>query len=134
MATARISADPAPDRAFFRTARGFRDRSGHPPGWLTAGLLDPQLGHAVRAPAGPARAQPGLTAPAGRAQPTLPGGVRQQLGDATAARNGDDGPDPAAGERKPLPRPTFRRIGWHGTHMTPSSPTASLRGAVSLSG
>lgn len=54
---------------------------------LSAVLLLPQCRHAFGASAGPARAQQGLAALAGRVQPGLPGGVRQQLGGAVLARH-----------------------------------------------
>jgi hypothetical protein len=68
-------------------------------------ILLAQHGDALRASAGPARAQAGPAALAGRLQPGQPGGKRQELGNAVIARNGDHGPDPAAWQRKPLPRP-----------------------------
>jgi hypothetical protein len=83
---------------------------------LSAGLLYPQFGHAFRAPAGPAGAQAGPSAPAGGAQPGQPGGVGQQFGDAATARDRDNGPDPPAGQGKPFPRPSVRRVSWHRTH------------------
>jgi hypothetical protein len=83
---------------------------------LSAGLLHAQIGHAFGASAGPAGTQAGPSAPAGGAQPGQPGGVGQQFGDAATARHRNDGPDPAAGQSKPFPRPNVRRLGWHGTH------------------
>ena len=86
------------------------------PAGLNAGLLYAELGHALRASAGPARTQARPAAPAGRPQAGQPGAVRQQLGDAAGARNGDDRPDPAAGQRQPLPRSIRRGIVRRATH------------------
>lgn len=94
---------------------------------LPARILLAQPGHALRASASPARAQARPAAPAGGLQPGQPGGVRQQLGNAAIARNRDDGPDPAARQRKPLPRPVCCRVTRHGVHDTifPCSATSS---------
>lgn len=64
-----------------------------------------QPGDALCASAGPARTQARPATPAGGLQPGHPGGIGQQLGNAVIARDGDDWPDPAARQRKPLPRP-----------------------------
>ncbi len=77
---------------------------------LPADLLSAEPGYALRASAGPARTQARPAAPADGPQAGQPGGVRQQLGYAAGARNGDDRPDPAAGQRQPLPWPLGRRI------------------------
>ena len=90
--------------------------AGLRPAGLSAGLLFPELGYALRAPAGPARTQARPAAPAGGPQAGQPGAIRQQLGDAAGPRNGDDRPDPAAGQRQPLPRSICRGIGRHATH------------------
>ena len=86
------------------------------PAGLTAGLLDPELGYALRASAGPARTQARPAAPAGGPQTGQPGAIGQQFGDAAGSRNGDDRPDPAAGQRQPLPRSICRGIVRHATH------------------
>jgi hypothetical protein len=86
------------------------------PAGLNAGLLYAEPGYALRAPAGPARTQARPAAPAGGPQAGQPGGIRQQLGDAAGARNGDDGPDPAAGQRQPLPRPICCGTARNATH------------------
>jgi hypothetical protein len=80
------------------------------------GLLSAEPGYARRASAGPARPQAGAAAPAGGPQPGQPGAIGQQLGDPAGAWNGDDRPDPAAGQRQPLPRPARRGIARHATH------------------
>jgi hypothetical protein len=49
-------------------------------------------------------------------QPGEPGGVRQQLGDAVLAANGNDWPDPATGQGKPFPRPLRRGVARSRTH------------------
>ena len=87
-----------------------------PPAGLRADLLDAQPGYALRASAGPARTQARPAAPAGGPQAGQPGGIRQQLGHAAGARNGDDRPDAAARQRQPLSRPICRGIVRHGTH------------------
>jgi deazaflavin-dependent oxidoreductase (nitroreductase family) len=84
--------------------------------WLHAGLLYPEPGYALRASAGPARTQARPAAPAGGPQAGQPGGIRQQLDYAAGTRNGDDGPDPAAGQRQPLPRPIFCGTARYATH------------------
>lgn len=81
-----------------------------------AGLLSAQPGNALRAAAGPARAQAPPAARAGRPQAGQPRGIRQQFGSAAIARDGDDGPDAAARQGKPLPRPVRGGAAWHGTH------------------
>ena len=86
------------------------------PAGLSVGLLDPELGYAVRASAGPARTQARPAAPAGGPQAGQPGAIGQQLGDAAGPRNGDDRPDPAAGQRQPLPRSICRGVVRHATH------------------
>jgi hypothetical protein len=86
------------------------------PAGLKAGLLYAELGYALRASAGPARTQARPAAPAGGPQAGQPGSIRQQLGDATGAWDGYDRPDPAAGQRQPLPRSVCRGIVWHATH------------------
>ena len=83
---------------------------------LNGGLPYAELGDALRASAGPARTQARPAAPAGRPQAGQPGTIRQQFGDAAGARNGDDRPDPAAGQRQPLPRSICRGIVRHATH------------------
>ena len=67
-----------------------------------------QLGYALRASAGPAGAEAGPAAPAGGPQPRQPDVIRQQFGGPVITRNGDHGPDPAAGHGQPLPRPAHR--------------------------
>ena len=89
-----------------------------------AGLLLVQPGNALRAAAGPPGAQPWPAAPAGRQQPGQPGGMCQQLGSAVLARHRHNGPDPAAWQGKPFPRPVGGRASWHCAH----SPIFSLRG------
>jgi hypothetical protein len=94
------------------------DRSAEPRQYdagLDAGFL-PELGYALRASAGPARTQARPAAPAGGPQTGQPGAVRQQLGDAAGPRNGDDRPDPAAGQRQPLPRSVCCGLVRHATH------------------
>src|SRR5580704_4094700 len=86
------------------------------PAGLTAGLLDPELGYALRASAGPARTQARPAAPAGGPQTGQPGAIGQQFGDAAGARNGDYRPDTAAGQRQPLPRSVCRGVVRHATH------------------
>jgi hypothetical protein len=90
-------------------------------------ILLPQPGNALHASAGPAGAQARPAAPAGGLQPGQPGGMRQQLDNAVIARNRDDGPDPAAWQRKPLMRPVRSRAALHGTHdpILPCSGTSS---------
>jgi hypothetical protein len=92
-----------------------------------AHILLAQSGNALHASAGPAGAQARPAAAAGGLQPGQPGGVRQQLGNAVIARHRDDGPDPAAGQRKPLVRPVCCRAARHGTHdpIFPCSGTSS---------
>jgi len=97
---------------------------------LPARILLVQPGHALGAPARPARAQARPAAPAGGLQPGQPGGVRQQLRNAVIARNRDDGPDPAARQRKPLPRPVSRRVARHETHGTIFPCSATLIAAL----
>src|SRR5271170_2211839 len=102
-----------------KTAAAGRPHSPSPQFWptgLNAGLLYAELGYALRASAGPARTQTWAAAPAGRPQAGQPDAIRQQLGDAAGARNGDDRPDPAAGQRQPLPRSICRGIVRHATH------------------
>ena len=72
--------------------------------------------YALHASASPAGAQARPAAPAGGLQPGQPGGMRQQFGNAVIARNRDDGPDLAAWQRKPLPRPVCCWAARHGTH------------------
>ena len=97
--------------------------SGHlRPSVIFIGLRPPlvvvaQPGHALDAAAGPARAEPGPAAPAGADGPGQPGGMRYQLELAVIAGNRDNGADPAARQRKPLPRPVVcRRAARSGTH------------------
>jgi DivIVA domain-containing protein len=91
---------------------------------LGAGLVYAEFGYALRASAGPARTQARPAAPAGGPQAGQPGAIRQQLGDAAGARNGDDRPDPAAGQRQPFPRSVCRGVVRHATHAyhSPSVP------------
>jgi len=86
------------------------------PAGLHADLLYAKPGDALRASAGPARTQARPAARAGGPQAGQPGGVRQQLGYAPRARHGDDRPDPAAGQRQPLPRPICCGTARHRTH------------------
>ena len=81
-----------------------------------ADFLYAEPGYTLSASAGPARTQARPAALAGRPQAGQPGSIRQQLGYAARAGNGDDRPDPAAGQRQPLPRPICRGIIRHGTH------------------
>jgi NUDIX domain len=85
-------------------------------GGLNAGLLHAELGYALRASAGPARTQARHATPANGPQAGQPGAIRQQLGDAAGPRNGDDRPDPTAGQRQPLPRSICRGVVRHATH------------------
>ena len=104
----------------FRRALSRRARSAalddHPVIVRGASFLHAQLGNALRAATGPARTQPRTAAPAGRLQPGQPRRIRQQLGRAAIARDRDDGPDPAARQSKPLPRPICGGPAWHRTH------------------
>src|SRR6266480_6803675 len=86
------------------------------PAGLLAGLLCAEPGYAFRASAGPARTQARPATPAGGPQTGQPGAIRQQLGYAAGARNRDDRPDPATGQRQPLSRPTCRGIVRHAAH------------------
>jgi hypothetical protein len=86
------------------------------PAGLDAGLLYAEFGYALRASARPARTQARPAAPAGGPQAGQPRAIRQQLSDAAGARNGDDRPDPATGQRQPLPRSICRGIVRHATH------------------
>ena len=83
---------------------------------LHADLLYAKPGDALRASAGPARTQARPAAQAGGPQMGQPGGIRQQLGYPPRARHGDDRPDPAAGQRQPLPRPICCGTARHRTH------------------
>ena len=78
--------------------------------------IRPQRGYAFLASAGTARSQPRLAAPADWMLPGQPGAVSQQFGGAVITRNRDHGPDPAAGQGKPLPRLTFSGVVGHGLH------------------
>jgi hypothetical protein len=86
------------------------------PAGLPAGQLDAEPGYALRASAGPARTQAGPAAPAGGPQPGQPGAIGQQLGYAARTRDRDDRPDPATGQRQPLPRSARHRIVRHAAH------------------
>jgi hypothetical protein len=86
------------------------------PGSSGACFVSAQPGNAWRAAAGPARAQARFSAPAGRQQPGQPRGMRHQLVGTVIARDGDDGPDPAARQREPLPRPVRGEAARHRTH------------------
>ena len=81
-----------------------------------AGFLSAQPGNALRAATGPARTQTRSAAPAGRLLAGQPRRMRQQLSSTAFAGNRDDGPNPAAGQGKPLLRPNSGGAGWHGTH------------------
>src|SRR5580693_10333292 len=91
-------------------------QAGFLPG-LPAGILVTQPGHAIHASAGPPGAEARPAAPAGANGPGQPGGMRHQLDLAVLAGNRDHRPDPAARQRKPLPRPVACRLAaWNGTH------------------
>jgi hypothetical protein len=90
--------------------------------------MSAQPGHALRASAGPARAQARPAAPAGGQQAGQPGGRRQQLINAVVAGHRHHGPDPATGQGKPLPRPVRRGAAGRRTHY-PIFPRPGLRAA-----
>jgi hypothetical protein len=83
---------------------------------LAAVPLLAQAGDTLRAPAGPAGTQARPAALTGGPQPGQPDGVGHQLGNPAPARDRHDGPDPAAGQGQPLPRPVRGGIVWPGTH------------------
>ena len=131
---------PEPDVCFRRSGPSITARSMS--GGSGVGLLSAQPGNALHAAAGPARSQTRPAAPAGRPQAGQPGGMRQELGSVAIARDGDDGPDAAARQGKPLPRPICGGAAWHWAHwpifpasepcqlLSPADPIRRFRSAL----